>query len=182
METTTTQNAGKSGNAAVEERPQPVRVATVPTYDEAAGAIEWLGSARFPIERATIVARDLKLVERVVGTRTRARAAADGAGTGLVVGAGVGILLGLLSEGVGIAGTLFWGAILGAGIGALLALARHAWWERRPFDSVQTLDATSYDVYVEERVAAEAVGILTEWAVKDPARRLETRLADPRVS
>lgn len=171
-----------NGSAASEERPEPVCVATVPTYDEAADAIEWLSSARFPIERATIVARDLKLVERVVGTRTRRRAAADGAGTGVVVGAGVGLLLGLLSDDVGVAGTLAWGAILGAAIGALLALALHAWSERRPFESVQTLDATYYDVLVEERVAAEAVGILTEWAVKDPARRLETRLAEPELS
>jgi hypothetical protein len=170
------------GNTATDERPEPVRVATVPTYGEATDAIEWLSSARFPIDRATIVARDLKLVERVVGTRTRRRAAADGAGTGVVVGGGVGILLGLLSEGVGVAGTLFWGAILGALIGALLALALHAWSERRPFESVRTLDAAFYDVLVEERVAQEAVGILTEWAIKDPARRLETRLAEPELS
>jgi len=98
------------------------------------------------------------------------------------VGGGVGILLGLLSEGVGVAGTLFWGAILGALIGALLALALHAWSERRPFESVRTLDAAFYDVLVEERVAQEAVGILTEWAIKDPARRLETRLAEPELS
>jgi len=171
-----------NGNAATDDRPEPVRVARVPTYNEAADAIEWLSSARFPIERATLVARDLRLVERVVGTRTRARAAGDGAGTGVVVGGGVGLLLGLLSGDVGVAGTLAWGAILGAVIGALLSLALHAWSERRPFESVQTLDAAHYDVLVEERVAAEAVGILTEWAVKDPARRLETRLAGPALS
>lgn len=181
MEMTSRHTADTNGNAA-DERTEPVRVATVPTYDEAADAIEWLASARFPIERTTIVARDLKLVERVVGTRTRGRAALDGAGTGLVVGGGVGILLGLLSEDVGVAGTLAWGALLGVAIGALLALALQAWSERRPFESVQTLDAACYDVLVEERVAAEAAGVLTEWAVKDPARRLETRLAEPALS
>ena len=171
-----------NGSAASEERLEPLRVATVPTYDEAADAIEWLSSARFPIERATIVARGLKLVERVVGTRTRRRAAAHGAGSGGGVGAGGGQRLGHLCEGVGGGGTRAGGAILGAALGALLALALHAWSERRPFESVQTLDAEYYDVLVEERVAAEAVGILTEWAVKDPARRLETRLADAVLS
>ena len=179
MQTNTNLTVGTNGSdPAAEQQPERVKIATVPTYDEATDAIEWLSSARFPVERTTIVARDLKLVERVVGIRTRWRAAGDGAATGVVVGAGVGLVLGALGDG-GVLGSLFWGAVFGAGIGAVLAAVLHALASRRPFESVSTLDAEFYDVLVEERVAPEAVGLLTEWAVKDPARRLETQVSEP---
>lgn len=162
-----------AGHAAPAEQ---VKVAWVPSYDEAADAVEWLSSASFPVERTTIVARDLKLVERVVGIRTRRRAAGGGAATGAAVGAGVGLLLGALTEGASVLGSTFWGAVLGTALGAILAASLHALAARRPFESVSTLDAEAYELLVDEPVVAEAIGVLTEWAVKDPARRLETHL------
>ena len=62
-----------NGSAASEERLEPLRVATVPTYDEAADAIEWLSSARFPIERGALVAPAVERGERLGGTRPRWR-------------------------------------------------------------------------------------------------------------
>ncbi len=65
-------------------------VASFGSYRAAQASLDALAERGFPVESARIVARDLILVEGVVGRITLARAAADGAWSGAAVGAVIG--------------------------------------------------------------------------------------------
>jgi heat induced stress protein YflT len=54
-------------------------VASYPSYEEAQAAVDRLSDERFPVENLDIVGSGLRLVERVTGRLTNARAAAAGA-------------------------------------------------------------------------------------------------------
>src|SRR5690606_36905729 len=72
-------------------------IASFTTYAEAQRAVDYLADQRFPVERVAIVAEALRFVEQITGRLTWCRAtlngALGGAGTGLLLGA----LLGLFS-------------------------------------------------------------------------------------
>lgn len=53
-------------------------VASFSTYAEAERAVDHLSDQQFPVERVSIVARDLKLVEQVTGRRGFLEAALQG--------------------------------------------------------------------------------------------------------
>ncbi|HWF72412.1 MAG TPA: general stress protein [Solirubrobacteraceae bacterium] len=132
-----------------------------PTYGDAQRAIDRLSNADFPVQYASIVGRDLRLVERVTGRVTDVRAAA-GAGTGAWIGLLIGLLIALFTPGPAWLGLMLGGALLGAGAGALFAFLTH---RSAPgghdFASTQTLTATSYDVTVPEEYADHARELLS---------------------
>ncbi|HET9677172.1 MAG TPA: general stress protein [Solirubrobacterales bacterium] len=69
-------------------------VASYATYAEAERAVDHLSDQKFPVERVSIVARDLKVVEQVTGRRGYLEAALHGLTSGALIGALIGWLFG----------------------------------------------------------------------------------------
>src|SRR4051812_11550621 len=112
------------------DRSSPQRaVASFDRYTDAERAVDFLADRRFPVERVSIVGRDLEYVEQVTGRMTYGRAALNGALTGALIGLLVGWLFGLF-DWVDPIVSAFWLAIdglwFGAALGALLGLIGHA--------------------------------------------------------
>jgi hypothetical protein len=68
-------------------------------YESAQRAVDRLSDDGFPVENLDIVGSGLRLVERVTGRLTRARATGAGALSGLWAGLLVGVLIGLFTSG-----------------------------------------------------------------------------------
>ena len=98
-------------------------VASYDQYSEAQRAVDYLADRSFPVERVSIVARDLRLVEQVTGRLTTGAAALRGAAAGAVPGALIGLIFGLfdfvtpLVSGLVLA---FWGLVTGAVVGVII--------------------------------------------------------------
>jgi hypothetical protein len=124
-------------------------VASYSTYAEAQRAVDALSDAGFPVETATIVGHDVRLVERVTGRLTTARAAGAGAISGAWFGLFIGLLVGLFTTGAEWVGLVIGGLLIGAVWGAAYGFVAH-WLTRgqRDFSSVSSLVAGRYDVTV----------------------------------
>ena len=144
----------------------PVRrsIASFQRYEDAEQAVDALSDRGFPVHRVAIVGRDLELVEQVTGRLDYPRAALRGAAGGAVTGALIGWFFGLLSWIIPLIGWLLlmvYGLIFGAIVGALLGLAVHAMQRgRRDFASATAMRPRTYEVMVDEDLAAEAVRVL----------------------
>src|ERR1700759_5884157 len=102
--------------------PVSARRTTVPRFDDyesAQRAVDRLSDDGFPVEKLDVVGSDLRLVERVTGRLTKARAASAGAVSGLWLGLLFGLLIGLFATGSSFFAALAAGALLGAARGAL---------------------------------------------------------------
>ncbi len=139
-------------------------VASYESYPEAIRAVDYLADRQFPVERLTVVARDLRYVEHVTGRMGYWRAAAQGAAGAALVGALLGFFFGLfdwvepLVSGVVLA---FYGLLMGAVIGGVMGTAGHALaGGRRDFSSVPRLDAGQFEVVTDPEVADEASAML----------------------
>jgi hypothetical protein len=146
---------------------QPRRtIATFSSYRDAEAAVDFLSDRRFPVERVAIVGQDLRTVEQVTGRMGYGRAALGGAAQGALLGLLFGWLFGLFDwiDPVVTSLTLaIYGLIWGAVVGALLGLLVHAMTGgRRDFASVGGVQATRYEVMVDEEVADEAARLLSE--------------------
>lgn len=133
---------------------------------EAERAVDLLSDRGFPVERIAIVGRDLQLVEQVTGRMGYGQAALRGALQGAVLGLLFGWLFGLfnwIDPVVASFSLAFYGLVFGAVVGALLGLLTHAMTGgRRDFASVSGMQASRYDVLVDEEVAAQAAQILAQ--------------------
>lgn len=141
-------------------------VASYSSYAEAERAVDYLADQNFPVERVSIVARDLKMVEQVTGRRGYLEAALQGLASGALIGVLIGWLFGVFNWFEPIT-SAFWLAIdglwFGALIGALFGLLLHALSRgRRDFDSVAGITADRYEVLVDEEVAPEAARLLAD--------------------
>src|SRR3984885_11370874 len=96
-------------------------VARFEDYESAQRAVDRLSDDGFPVENLDIVGSGLRLVERVTGRLTRARATGAGALSGMWAGLLVGTLLGLFTSGHSFLAVIVTGAALGAGWGAPFA-------------------------------------------------------------
>ena len=145
--------------------PRRVAVASYDSYAEAQRAVDHLSDERFPVERVSIVAEDLRFVEQVTGRRGYGQALLGGAASGAVVGAFFGFFLGLLSIFDPVVSALIlalYGLIFGAILGAILGLVSHALTGgQRDFSSVGGMEADHYDVMADEEVAEEAQRLLS---------------------
>jgi hypothetical protein len=138
-------------------------VARYDNYEDAQRAVDRLSDDGFPVEQLDIIGSELRLVERVTGRLTRARAAAAGALSGLWGGLLIGILLGLFTTGhawlamvaVGLGLGVLWGAIFGFA-------AHYATRGKRDFSSLRGLSAAHYDLVAREGGADRARAMLTE--------------------
>ena len=139
-------------------------VASFGSYREAEQAVDRLSDRGFPVQRVAIVGRDLRLVEQVTGRVSLGQAALRGALQGAVLGLLFGWLFGLFNwiDPVLASFTLaLYGLVFGAVIGALLGLLLHSLTGgRRDFASVSGMQASRYDVQVDEEVADEAARLL----------------------
>jgi hypothetical protein len=140
-------------------------VVTYNTYGAAERAVDHLADNGFPVERVSIVGRDLRLVEHVVGRLTTARAVLEGALSGAIVGALIGWLFTvfdwtdpLVARGWLILDGLWFGALVGALFALLARLLTRG---QRDFSSAgPAMQAEHYDVVVDEEVADEAERLL----------------------
>lgn len=147
-------------------------VAVYDNYGEAERAIDYLSDHGFPVERTSIVGRDLRWVEQVTGRMTSGGAALRGALTGAVVGLLVGWLFGLFDwfNPVVAAGWLALdGLWFGALVGGLAGLLAHAMTGgRRDFAAFGSMTADKYEVQVDEDLVEEAAGLLTSMNASEP--------------
>jgi len=122
-------------------------VARYTSYEEAQRAVDRLSDDGFPVEQLDIVGSDLRLVERVTGRLTKARAAAAGALSGVWTGLLIGVLLGLFTTGHTWLAMIAVGAAIGALWGAVFGFIAHAATRgERDFGSVRGLSAGYYDL------------------------------------
>jgi hypothetical protein len=147
-----------------EFRPSRRSIATYNSYEDAQRAVDFLSDRQFPVERVSIIGRDLHYIEQVTGRLTTARAALAGGLQGALIGFLFGALFGLfftLPEAYVL--VLLYGVVAGALFGALIgAIAHAATGGRRDFSAVQGIGANRYELLVDEEVADEAVRLLAE--------------------
>ncbi|CAA9227580.1 MAG: hypothetical protein AVDCRST_MAG54-868 [uncultured Actinomycetospora sp.] len=149
-------------------------------YDDAQRDVDALSDAGFPVERVSIVGRDLRLDEDVTGRLTVPRAAGAGAGGGAWFGLLIGAVLFLF--------TPYWllpvltGVVLGAIFGAIFgAIAQAATRGRRDFASVRHLEAGSYEVVVDSELADGARRLLHLDPAPEPRDASPAPADPPRV-
>jgi hypothetical protein len=131
-------------------------VARFDDYETAQRAVDRLSDDGFPVETLDIVGSDLRLVERVTGRLTKARAAGAGAISGAWAGLMIGILLGLFTTGAWL-GVVVAGVAIGTAFGAAFGFAAHAATRgQRDFSSIRDLSASRYDLIAREGTADRA--------------------------
>ena len=125
-------------------------------YEAAQRAVDQLSDDGFPVETLDIVGSDLRLVERVTGRLTKARAAGAGVVSGAWMGLLIGILLGLFTTGAWL-GIIAAAVGIGALGGAVFGFAAHAATRgQRDFSSVRALSASRYDLIARDGTADRA--------------------------
>ena len=137
-------------------------LASFPRYPEAQAAVDKLSDARFPVERTSIVGRDLRLVETVTGRLDWGRAALSGLATGAWFGLLVGLFVGIFTDDTrSWIAFVLWGLLFGAIAGVVFGLVSYAaTGGRRDFVSVSALVAERYDVLVDPTAVDEARRVL----------------------
>lgn len=140
-------------------------VASYSTYRDAQRAVDYLSDNNFPVERVSIVGRDLEFVEQVTGRMTYAGAALRGALSGAVVGVLIGWLFSIFSW---FDATIGWGWLIldglwfGTLVGALFGLLSHAMLGgQRDFASIGAMRANRYELLVDDEVATEAERLIS---------------------
>lgn len=136
-------------------------VARFDDYESAQRAVDRLSDNGFPVENLDIVGSDLRLVERVTGRLTTARAASAGALSGLWGGLLIGVLIGLFTSGHAFFGVVALAGAFGALWGAIFGYVAH-WRTRgqRDFSSVRQLSAGRYDLIARGGSAERARSML----------------------
>jgi len=139
-------------------------IAVFGRYPEAEQAVDTLADRHFPVDRVSIVARDLEMVEQVTGRVTTARAASSSAATGALLGVVLGLVFGVFNWVDPVVSGLalgLWGLLAGAIAGAILGAVGHlATGGRRDFASVHGLRAGAYEVTVDAELAEDAQRVL----------------------
>ena len=146
-------------NADIAGRTVRRTIATTDSYAAAEAVVDRLADDGFPVEHVTIVGRDLRFVEQVIGHVNAWRAALSGAGSGLMLGLLFGLLFGIwfAHDGTSLLAILAYWAGLGALIGAFVALLGYAMsGGRRNFASITGMQAQHFDVLVDEALADDA--------------------------
>ena len=100
-------------------------IAEYATYLEAQATVDRLSDGHFPVERLTIVAKGLRVVERITGRRGYKEAMFSGMATGAFLGAVIGFFFGIfdwfapITSGIVLAlNGLIFGALAGLVVGA----------------------------------------------------------------
>ena len=145
-------------------------VAQFDDYEAAQRAVDRLSDDGFPVERLDIVGSEVRLIERVTGRLTKARAAGAGALSGMWIGLMIGILLGLFTTGHAWLGVVATGIGIGALWGAVFGFIAHlATRGKRDFSSVRSLGAAHYEVIARDTGSAERARAMLSQAGLLPA-------------
>jgi hypothetical protein len=145
-----------------------VTVASYPTYADAQRAVDYLSDHHFPVQHATIIGTDLRLVETVLGRMTTGRAALAGTASGAWLGVLVGALLALFTGGSWLA-VVSIATVAGMVWGATTAAVAHAATRgMRDFSSRRQLAAASYDLTVTTDQEEWARRLLMQLAWRHP--------------
>ncbi|WP_146080227.1 general stress protein [Pseudoclavibacter sp. RFBG4] len=135
-------------------------IASLDSYEAARAVVDGLAKQDFPVSTVSILGSHLRTVERVTGRMSFGKAALGAVGTGVMLGLFVGLLVLIITPGVGFE-TLI--AILPVAIGfsviwSVIGYALNP--QRRQFTSVMQVVATHFDVVVPREHAAKARGLV----------------------
>jgi hypothetical protein len=137
-------------------------VASYRTYKQAQRAVDHLSDSGFPVEHSSIVGRDLRLVEQVVGRLTKTRATVMGASSGAWFGLFVGTLVTLFVIGPEWIAVTLTAVVIGATSGAIFGFVAHwATHGQRDFASASSVVADRYDVTVTDAYSERAAQLLS---------------------
>jgi hypothetical protein len=155
--------SAQSGVTAEAATPRGQVIGTYATYAEAQHAVDYLADSAFPVANASIIGRDLTLVERVTGRMTKTRAALMGAGAGAWFGLFVGLFVGLFANGPVWFSLVVAGVVIGAGWGATFGFVGQ-WATRgeRDFTSNRGLVAARYELTVANAYAEQARTLISQ--------------------
>ncbi len=139
----------------------PALLAEYPTYEQAQAAVDRLSDNDFPVQEVTIVWNRLRQIESVIGRRTVASAAGQGALSGAWLGLIFALVLVLFVDIANAIGFVVTYVVVGAVLGAVWWGLRH-WSQRgrRDFASAGRLEAESYEVWVSRPNLARASAIV----------------------
>jgi hypothetical protein len=136
-------------------------IASFDSYAEAQRALATLADRQFPVEHASIIGRDVRLVDRVMGHVSAGKAALAGFATGVWIGLMVGLIFAIVSPWA--IGAISFGVLLGGALGALWGLLAHALLGgNRVIESLRTIEAASYELVVDQPFAEQATHLLKE--------------------
>lgn len=146
------------------EIPKGEIISTYDRYEDARHAVDILARSGFPVRQVSIVGNDVRSVERVTGRLSYGRVAWMSALSGAYLGLFIGILLFLFQpDNAAVGGVFISAIIIGAGFGMLFGLLSYALnRNRRDFSSVMQMVATRYDLITEPELLHEARRVLTE--------------------
>lgn len=156
-------NAGMGARKvpAVPTLPKGEQIASYETYLAAQRAVDYLSDEQFPVQHVTIVGSDLRMVERVTGRLSYPRVAMAGAATGAWFGLFVGLVLSLFATGGSVLGPVLGTLVIGAGFGMLLGVISYAFTGgRRDFTSSSQIVASSYQLLCAAEHAGRAGALL----------------------
>jgi hypothetical protein len=120
-------------------------IASFDSYAEAQRALDTLADRQFRVEHASIIGRDVRLVDRVMGRASAGKAALAGLATGAWIGLMVGLVFAIVSPWA--FGAISVGVLLGGALGARCGLVAHALLGgNRVIESLRTIEAASYEL------------------------------------
>lgn len=142
-------------------------------YEDAQALVDRLAKADFPVDRVTIVGRDLQMIERVTGTLNAWKAALYGAASMIPIALLFGLLFGVMfaPTGVSLLTTMLYWVVVGLLAGATVGLVSHVFFgrRRRNFASLTGIFASRYEVVADAAVADEALRALASAPAGDAA-------------
>ncbi|MEO7349486.1 MAG: general stress protein [Terrimesophilobacter sp.] len=134
---------------------------TYETYDEALAVVDRLAKAEFEVKQVSIIGSDLRTVERVTGKMTYGRAAIAGAASGVWFGLFLGLLLFIFSPSQNAIVYVGAAMLIGAGFGMLFGLVSYALnRRRRDFTSIHQVIAAKYEVMIDPALTLKAQDVL----------------------
>lgn len=165
--------------------PQGEVIGQFKNYRDAVNQVELLVENGFPARSISIIGSDLKTVETLKGKLGNGRVALSGAVTGSWIGLFFGLLIGVTSttEEV-VLSNISAGIVIGAGVGMLLNVIRFSVTKnKRTFISAQAVIAKSYEVIVPLEQLADAKKALqtSKESVKEPVKKAAKEIAKPKV-
>ena len=142
---------------------------TYDTYPEAQSVVDRLSKAEFDVKQLSIIGNDLKTVERVTGKLTYGRAALAGAASGAWLGLFFGLLLSLFTpptpQSLSIVGAAL---LIGAGFGMIFGIVSYAVGRRnRDFTSTHQVLASNYQIIIDPELTAKAQDVLQRHPAQD---------------
>jgi hypothetical protein len=163
------------------DTPTAVTLHTFEDYPSVQRAVDHLADHGFPVERVSIVGRDLRYVEQVTGRMTVGTAALLGALNGAVIGSLFALGFGLIftyRPNPALPLLVLYGIVAGGVLGALFGALSHAAGSgRRDFASVPSVVADRYDLLVDADLADRAAALLRDLGATADTR--PTRTARP---